>query len=112
LPEFQEKALFNHSLMTCFRKRWGANIINELNEWIVLEEQKRQVEEENNNDDDHHDDTDDVDDHGSDDHQPSGLLRKRLQLNRFLPERRTKENSFWTQPVHRLILLTLQTLGC
>jgi len=41
LPEFQEKAPFDHSLMPRFRKRLGANIINELNEWIVLEEQKR-----------------------------------------------------------------------
>ncbi|MGG3986938.1 IS5/IS1182 family transposase, partial [Heyndrickxia faecalis] len=63
-------APFDHSLMTRFRKRLGANIINELNEWIVLEEQKRQLEEEKSNDDDHHDDNDDDvdDDHGSGDH--------------------------------------------
>lgn len=65
LPEFQEKAPFDHSLMPRFRKRLGANIINELNEWIVLEEQKRQSEEtseEDDNDDDNHD---------GDDHHPS-----------------------------------------
>ncbi|AWP36670.1 hypothetical protein DXF96_12140 [Heyndrickxia coagulans] len=33
------------SLMTRFRKRLNAKIINELNEWIVPEEQKRQLEE-------------------------------------------------------------------
>jgi len=31
--------------MTRFRKRLNAKIINELNEWIVPEEQKRQLEE-------------------------------------------------------------------
>ncbi|MEZ0117793.1 UNVERIFIED_ORG: IS5 family transposase [Heyndrickxia coagulans] len=75
LPEFQEKAPFDHSLMTRFRKRLGANIINELNEWIVLEEQERQLEEaskENNNDDDRNDD----DDHGSGNLQPSDPVLK------------------------------------
>ena len=57
LPEFQEKAPFDHSLMTRFRKRL------------------------------------------------------RIQLDRLLLKRRTKESSFWTQPVHRLILLTLLIWG-
>jgi IS5 family transposase len=39
LPAFQETTPFHHSLMTHFRKRLGADIINELNEWIVMEEQ-------------------------------------------------------------------------
>ncbi|PLR75765.1 IS5/IS1182 family transposase [Bacillus sp. V3-13] len=39
LPAFQEKAPFHHSLMTHFRKRLGVNVINEVNEWIVMEEQ-------------------------------------------------------------------------
>ncbi|WP_374723542.1 IS5 family transposase [Calidifontibacillus erzurumensis] len=39
LPSFQEKAPFDHSLMTHFRKRLGVNVINEVNEWIVMEEQ-------------------------------------------------------------------------
>ncbi|WP_179234586.1 IS5 family transposase [Heyndrickxia coagulans] len=82
LPEFQEKAPFDHSLMTRFRKRLGANIINELNEWIVLEEQKRQLEEaskENDNNDDQDHDDEDHDDEDRNDHyhdrgdlQPSG----------------------------------------
>jgi IS5 family transposase len=38
LPGFQEKAPFHHSLMTHFRKRLGKDIINEVNEWIALEE--------------------------------------------------------------------------
>jgi predicted nucleic acid-binding Zn ribbon protein len=95
LPEFQEKAPFDHFLMTRFRKRLGANIINELNEWIALEEQERQSEE----------------------HLRKMttmmitmmmtiivvviinlpvLLRKRIQLDRLLLKRRTKESSFWT----------------
>lgn len=36
LPAFQEEAPFHHSLMTHFRKRLGANIINELNEVFQL----------------------------------------------------------------------------
>ncbi|MCB6771210.1 hypothetical protein LI095_10815, partial [Veillonella atypica] len=59
-----------------------ANIINELNEWIVLEEQKRQLEEaskenDNNDDQDHDDDDHDDEDRNDHDHdrgdlQPSG----------------------------------------
>ncbi len=50
LPAFQETAPFHHSLMTHFRKRLGANIINEVNEWIALEEQN-DGEDDNNPDD-------------------------------------------------------------
>ncbi|WP_258921840.1 IS5 family transposase [Heyndrickxia coagulans] len=89
LPEFQEKAPFDHSLMTRFRKRLGANIINELNEWIVSEEQKRQLEEENNNDDDPHDDTDD-DDHGSDDHQTSDPASEEKSTESVSPRTQNK----------------------
>ncbi|NMH84033.1 IS5-like element ISBco3 family transposase [Heyndrickxia coagulans] len=89
LPEFQEKAPFDHSLMTRFRKRLGANIINELNEWIVLEEQKRQLEEaskENDNNDDHHDD----DDHSSGDHQPSGPASEENSTGSASPKTKNK----------------------
>ncbi|WP_276210579.1 IS5 family transposase [Heyndrickxia coagulans] len=89
LPEFQEKAPFDHSLMTRFRKRLGANIINELNEWIVLEEQERQSEEvsmENDSDDDHHND----DDHSSGDHQPSGPASEENSTESASPKTKNK----------------------
>jgi hypothetical protein len=41
LPSFQEKAPFHHSLMTHFRKRLVPDIINEVNEWIIMEEQNQ-----------------------------------------------------------------------
>ncbi len=44
LPAFQETEPFHHSLMTHFRKRLGPDIINEVNEWIVMEEQKQDQE--------------------------------------------------------------------
>lgn len=40
-PEFKEGRPFDPSLMTYFRKRLGPDVINEVNEWIVLEEQNR-----------------------------------------------------------------------
>jgi len=96
LPEFQEKNPFDHSLMTRFRKRLGANIINELNEWIVLEEQERQLEEEpkENDDDDHHDDNDDGNDsddyHDSGDHQPSGSASEENSTESAFPKTKNK----------------------
>lgn len=50
LPEFQEHPPFHPSLMTHFRKRIGADIINEVNEWMVLEEQPRDKEVDSNDD--------------------------------------------------------------
>jgi len=47
LPSFQEKAPFHHSLMTRFRKRLGPDIINEVNEWIVMEEQIQTDDQDN-----------------------------------------------------------------
>src|SRR5690625_1385446 len=55
LPEFQEDAPFDASMMTHFRKRLGVDIINQVNESIVMEE----LDENNGNDqddDDTHDD--------------------------------------------------------
>lgn len=69
--------------MTRFRKRLGANIINELNEWIVLEEQERQSEEaskENDNDDDH----------SSGDHQPSGPTLEENSTESASPKTKNK----------------------
>ncbi|MBE3570941.1 MAG: IS5 family transposase [Bacillales bacterium] len=51
LPSFQETAPFHHSLMTHFRKRLGPDIINEVNEWIVMEEQKQDKENDDNDQD-------------------------------------------------------------
>ncbi len=84
LPEFQENAPFYHFLMTRFRKRLGANIINELNEWIALEEQERQSEEHLN--DDHHD----ADDHSSGDHQPSGPASEETSTGSASPKTKNK----------------------
>lgn len=55
LPEFQEEAPFDPSMMTHFRRRLDADIINQLNEEIVMEELNRQ------NQDDQDDDKDDND---------------------------------------------------
>ncbi len=49
-PEFKEGQPFDPSLMTYFRKRLGADIINEVNEMIVMEEQNQQKD--NDSDDD------------------------------------------------------------
>lgn len=59
LPEFQEEAPFNPSMMTHFRKRLDADMINQLNEAIVMEELAGQSRED---DDDQDDDSDDNDD--------------------------------------------------
>ena len=37
LPSFQEEPPFHPSLMTHFRKRLGPDVINQVNEWIVME---------------------------------------------------------------------------
>lgn len=59
LPEFQEKAPFDPSMMTHFRKRLDAHVINQLNEAIVMEELAEQRHD--NNDDQGPDDSDDDD---------------------------------------------------
>lgn len=46
LPGFQEDPPFHHSLMTHFRKRLNKKAINQINEWIVMEQTQDQ-------DDDH-----------------------------------------------------------
>src|SRR5699024_9173958 len=60
---FQEEAPFNPSMMTHFRKRLDADMINQLNEAIVMEELAGQSRED---DDDQDDDSDDNDDPPSD----------------------------------------------
>jgi len=55
LSAFQEKAPFDASLMTHFRKRLDASIINQVNEWIV-EAQMREEEVQSEQDDDDDDD--------------------------------------------------------
>ena len=53
LPEFQEEAPFDSSMMTHFRKRLGPDIINQINESIVMEE----LSEDDQDDDDSPNDT-------------------------------------------------------
>ncbi|GAB2715843.1 IS5 family transposase [Paenibacillus thermoaerophilus] len=38
LPQFQDEPPFHHSLMTHFRKRLGADVIQQVNDWILEEE--------------------------------------------------------------------------
>jgi transposase, IS5 family len=45
LPGFQETSPFHPSLMTHFRKRLGADIIHEVNEWIALEGKTRESQD-------------------------------------------------------------------
>lgn len=49
LASFQDKAPFNPSSMTHFRKRLGASVINQVNEWIV-EAQTRDTKDDDSND--------------------------------------------------------------
>lgn len=53
LSGFQEEAPFHHSLMTHFRKRLNRKAINQINEWIVIEQQAH--EQAQDQDDDHDD---------------------------------------------------------
>ena len=48
LPRFTEEAPFHHSLMTHFRKRLGKDIINEVNEWVVMEDSDSQDDSDDN----------------------------------------------------------------
>ncbi len=52
LHSFQENAPFHSSSMTHFRKRFSAEMINELNESIALDRLKRDDEEKKDDDDD------------------------------------------------------------
>jgi len=54
LPAFQEKAPFDASLITHFRKRFDPEIINQVNEWVVEAQIAKQegVESEQGDDDD------------------------------------------------------------
>src|SRR5699024_3899680 len=67
LPEFQEEAPFNPSMMTHFRKRLDADMLNQLNASIFMEELAGQSRED---DDDQHDDSDDNDDPPSENTSP------------------------------------------
>lgn len=51
LPEFQETAPFDPSMMTHFRKRLGSEIINQVNEWIIMEESEQENQDDNESDD-------------------------------------------------------------
>jgi len=52
LPEYQYRRPFHHSLMTHFRKRLGGEILDEVNEWIALEESRNNSESPDQSDDD------------------------------------------------------------
>lgn len=51
LPEFQETAPFDPPMMTHFRKRLGSEIINQVNEWIIMEESEQENQDDNESDD-------------------------------------------------------------
>ncbi|WP_390620977.1 IS5 family transposase [Brevibacillus massiliensis] len=48
LPGYQDKPPFHHSLMTHFRKRLGADVVTQINEWILEEEAAREKENDKN----------------------------------------------------------------
>lgn len=48
LPGYQDKQPFHPSLMTHFRKRLGADIIHQVNEWMLEEEAERQKRQDKN----------------------------------------------------------------
>ena len=52
LSEFQQKAPFDSSLMTHFRKRFDASIINQVNEWMVEAQMNEKQDTRNEQDDD------------------------------------------------------------
>ncbi len=45
LPGYQHRRPFHASLMTHFRKRLGSEVIQEVNEWIAVEEAKAKADE-------------------------------------------------------------------
>ncbi len=58
LPGFQFEAPFHHSLMTYFRKRLNADVILQVNEWILSVEKEGESKDQNTDD---HDDGNDSD---------------------------------------------------
>lgn len=52
LSEFQQKAPFDSSLMTHFRKHFDASIINQVNEWMVEAQMKEKQDTHHGQDDD------------------------------------------------------------
>ncbi|UJF31652.1 IS5 family transposase [Paenibacillus hexagrammi] len=52
LPGYQNRRPFHASLMTHFRKRLGSDVLQEVNEWIALEEVQKQTDEQGSDDDD------------------------------------------------------------
>ncbi|MED1642037.1 IS5 family transposase [Brevibacillus agri] len=48
LPSYQDNPPFHHSLMTHFRKRLGADVIHQINEWILEEEAERKKQQDKN----------------------------------------------------------------
>jgi len=52
LPEYQYRRPFHHSLMTNFRKRLSGEILDQVNEWIALEEARKSSESDGSDDDD------------------------------------------------------------
>ncbi|BFH14406.1 IS5 family transposase [Paenibacillus melissococcoides] len=50
LPAFQDKPPFHHSLLTHFRKRLGADVIERINDWILEEDAERKKQEQNKSD--------------------------------------------------------------
>lgn len=55
LPAFQEKPPFHHSMMSLFRKRLKQRDINQINEWLVMQEHQEAESEHQDSHD--HDDT-------------------------------------------------------
>src|SRR5699024_7628360 len=55
LPEFQEEAPFDPFMMTHFRKRLGADIINQVNESIVMEDLDEDNRDDQDDDNSHND---------------------------------------------------------
>lgn len=52
MSSFQEEAPFHPSSMTYFRKRFGVDVINQVNEWMVEAEQAKTKDTEKTKDDD------------------------------------------------------------
>lgn len=69
LPRFQEEPPFHPSLLTHFRKRFDAHLLQQVNEWILEEEEAKSTPSNDSNAACSHDDHDDHDD---DDHGAPG----------------------------------------
>src|SRR5690606_29312312 len=62
LPRFQEEPPFHPSLLTHFRKRFDAHLLQQVNEWILEEEEAKSTPSNDSNAACSHDDHDDHDD--------------------------------------------------